>query len=515
MGPVGPVGAAGPACLAGPAAAAAGLGVGEVVAAFVRPVAGPVVAVGDWAVRSTPSPVQRWAIDSFGRHDKTVLLTGLFAVLAPLAVVVGLLARRWPLPSAATVLALGGLGAYAAASAPAGRSSDAVPSALAGLVAALVLLALSPPPAAVRAPRDWLGLRLGRRGILLGGGLALVAGIGVGLAGRALQRVRFDVGHEQALTVLPPPTDPAPPLPPGVDLGRGGVPWATPNSAFYRIDTALTVPQVPARSWSLRIHGLVEHEVTLRYADLLAAPLVERWITLSCVSNEVGGDLVGNARFLGVRLADVLRTAGLSSEADQLLMTSVDGMTIGAPLAVIMDGRDALIAIGMNGVALPVEHGYPVRIVVPGLYGYVSACKWVVDLEATTFATRSAYWVRQGYLPHPELVLESRIDTPRPYKTVVLGQPVVVAGVAWDQHVGVSEVQVQVDQGPWMPARLATVASTDTWRQWALVWTPKQTGVHTLRVRAIDDRGNPQTDTARAVFPGPATGLHSVSIIVK
>jgi DMSO/TMAO reductase YedYZ molybdopterin-dependent catalytic subunit len=480
--------------------------------------AGPVVAVGDWVARTTPSPVQRWAIDTFGRHDKAVLLVGLFLVLAFAAAASGVIADYRLRSVVAAVVALGGLGAYLAASAPAGRASDAVPSAIAGLVAAAALVLLmraGRAPSVAAGSSGWLSLRLGRRGVLVGGAVALLAGGAAGAAGRALQRVRFDVGRERAGEVLPRPAEPAPALPAGVDLQRSGLSWATTNSSFYRVDTALSLPQVSAHTWSMRIHGLVGRELTLRYADLLAMPLVERWITMTCVSNEVGGDLVGNARWLGVRLADVLRSAVLDPAADQLLMTSIDGMTIGGPLAVMMDGRDALIAIGMNGVVLPVEHGYPVRIVVPGLYGYVSACKWVVELEATTFTARSAYWVQEGYLPHPELVLASRIDKPHPYATVTLGRPVVVAGVAWDQHVGVSAVQVQVDDGPWQPTRLAAVPSTDTWRQWVLVWTPAERGVRTLRVRAIGARGNVQTDLARAVFPGPATGLHGVGVIVK
>jgi DMSO/TMAO reductase YedYZ molybdopterin-dependent catalytic subunit len=242
--------------------------------------------------------------------------------------------------------------------------------------------------------------------------------------------------------------------------------------------------------------------------------MIDRWITLCCVSNPVGGPLVGNALFRGTRLADLLREAGLSPDADQLLLTSYDGYTFGAPAAVVMDGRDALLAIGMNGEPLPIEHGFPARTVVPGLYGYVSACKWIVDIKATTVAAEQAYWVRGGWDPHPSIELASRIDTPRHDASVAVGKQVVVAGVAWDQHVGVSRVEVQVDDDDWQAAVLAAVPSTDTWRQWYLPWTPDTAGTHTLRVRAIDARGRAQATDEHAPFPGAATGLHSITVDV-
>ncbi len=289
-------------------------------------------------------------------------------------------------------------------------------------------------------------------------------------------------------------------------------PWDTPNSAFYRIDTALSVPQIDPAQWSLRIHGMVDNAMTLTFQQLLAMPLIERWITLCCVSNEVGGGLIGNARFLGAPLAAVLRSAGVHPDADQLVLSSSDGMTIGSPTAVVMDGRDSMIAVGMNGVPLPIEHGFPARIVVPGLYGYVSACKWVVDIEATTYAQRQAYWAQGGWAAQTDIKLESRIDTPRSGASVRSGQAVAVAGVAWDQHVGVLAVDVQVDNGAWQAARLAPVPSTDTWRQWVLVWTPPKPGSYTLRVRATDGSGVVQTAMSQPPFPSGATGLHAITV---
>jgi DMSO/TMAO reductase YedYZ molybdopterin-dependent catalytic subunit len=346
-------------------------------------------------------------------------------------------------------------------------------------------------------------------------GLAAVTGFG----GRAAQHARFDVSQARAELTLPPPADPAPAVSgpsssagTNPDLGKSGVPWVSPNDGFYRVDTALALPQLDPGSWSLRVHGMVDREITLNYEQLLARPLIERWITLCCVSNEVGGDLIGNARWLGARLADLLREAGVHPDADQLVFSSSDGMTIGSPTAVVMDGRDALIAVGMNGVPLPIAHGFPARIVVPGLYGYVSACKWVVDVEATTFQRSRAYWVEGGWAAQTDIKLESRIDTPRSGAMLTVGRQVPIAGVAWDQHVGVSAVEVQVDDGPWQAARLAPVPSTDTWRQWVLPWTPPRAASYVLRVRASDAAGTAQTAQPQQPFPSGATGLHSITV---
>jgi DMSO/TMAO reductase YedYZ molybdopterin-dependent catalytic subunit len=499
--------------LIGLLSAAVALGVGELVAAFVRPAAAPVIVVGNRFIALTPEAVKRWAIRTFGTGDKHALLTGIYIGIAVFAVLVGLLAIRRLAYGLAGIAVFGAIGTYAALTTNAHRGSDVVPTILGTLAGAAVLVALvrvaTEQPEGHEPP---LGAVADRRRFLQGGaaaaGLAALSGFG----GRAAQHARFDVAEARAKVVLPTPVAQASPAPNGADLGKSRVPWVTPNGDFYRIDTALAIPQVAPDDWSLRIHGMVDRELKMSYHDLLARPLIERWITLCCVSNEVGGGLIGNARFLGARLADVLREAGVHSGADQLLVTSTDGMTIGAPTAVVMDGRDAMIAVGMNGVPLPIAHGFPARIVVPGLYGYVSACKWVVEIEATTFARQQAYWVQGGWAAQTDIKLESRIDTPHNGAAVPVGAPVAIAGVAWDQHVGISAVEVQIEDGQWQRARLATVPSTDTWRQWVLPWTPPKAGSYTVRVRAIDSAGAVQTASSQDVFPSGATGLHTIAV---
>ena len=502
------------------------VGVGQLVAALFRPAAAPVIAVGNRLILLTPEPVKRWAIKEFGTGDKHALLTGIYLGLAGCAVLVGIAAVRRLRFGLLGIGLLGALGGYCALTTAAHRGTDAIPSVLgafAGMYALAVLMAVVNGPA-VGSQVDSLpaggpeteygdGQRLtGRRSFLSAGlataGVAVVAGFG----GRLLQANRFNAEAARAKVVLPPASNPEPASQAGFDLGKSGEPFQTPADRFYRIDTALVVPQLDPDTWSLRIHGKVNRELTLSYADLLARPLVDRWVTLTCVSNFVGGALIGNALFRGVLLADLLREAGVLPEADQLVATSSDGMTIGSPTAVVLDGRDALLAVGMNGQPLPVEHGFPVRMVVPGLYGYVSACKWIVDLEATTFADHQAYWVRGGWAQQGPIKLASRIDRPSDSQQVAVGTEIPVAGVAWDQHVGVSRVEVQVDNEPWQQAVLAPVPSTDTWRQWVWLWTPRDAGRHRLRVRAYDRDGRPQDASNADPFPSGATGLHTITV---
>jgi DMSO/TMAO reductase YedYZ molybdopterin-dependent catalytic subunit len=302
-------------------------------------------------------------------------------------------------------------------------------------------------------------------------------------------------------------------MPAGVQVGVAGVaPFRVPNADFYRIDTATIVPRVATKDWRLRIHGMVQREVRLDWPTLIASPMVERDVTLICVSNEVGGDLTGNARWLGLPIGPLLKQAGPLAGADMVLSRSADGWTAGTPLNVLTDGRDALLAVGMNGVPLPIEHGFPVRMVVPGLYGYVSATKWVVDLEITRFDRAQGYWTPRGWSARGPVKTQSRIDVPQDGTRVKAGQ-VAVAGVAWAQHRGIRAVEVQLDGGAWQPVVLGAQDTIDTWRQWVYRWdaTP---GDHRIAVRATDRTGYVQTGTQAPPAPDGATGWHTIQVTV-
>jgi DMSO/TMAO reductase YedYZ molybdopterin-dependent catalytic subunit len=351
----------------------------------------------------------------------------------------------------------------------------------------------------------------GRRSFLTAGVVALAAG-GVGtLGGRSLSE-RSNVSAALSSIRLPKAAQPVPPLPGGVDLGIKGLSsFVTPNSSFYRVDTALILPQVAPQTWQLRIHGMVEREITLSFDELLKRPLTEDWITLCCVSNPVAGPYIGNAKWLGASLADLLREARPRAGADQLICTSTDGFTSGTPLATVLDGRDALLAVAMNGAPLPVAHGFPVRMVTPGLYGYVSATKWVTDIKVTTFRGNFAYWAQRGWSQQAPIKTESRIDVP--VSSVRAGRTP-VAGVAWAQHKGIDAVHVRVDRGPWHQARLAAVPGIDTWRQWAWDWDAAR-GTHLIEARATDATGYTQTALQEPPEPNGASGYPNVTISVS
>ena len=350
----------------------------------------------------------------------------------------------------------------------------------------------------------------GRRSFLTAGVVALAAG-GVGtLGGRTLSE-RSSVSTALAHIKFPKAADPVPPLPSGVDLGIKGLSsFITPDSSFYRVDTALILPQVAPQSWQLRIHGMVEREITIDFHELLKRPLIEDYITLCCVSNPVAGPYIGNAKWLGASLASLLREARPRAGAEQLLCTSVDGFTSGTPIATVMDGRDALLAVAMNGTPLPVAHGFPARMVVPGLYGYVSATKWVTDIKVTTFRGEFAYWAQRGWSQQAPIKTESRIDVP--LSSVSAGRTA-VAGVAWAQHKGIDAVHVRVDRGPWQQARLAAVPGIDTWRQWVWEWGATR-GTHTIESRATDATGYTQTAVQEPPEPNGASGYPIVTVSV-
>ena len=353
----------------------------------------------------------------------------------------------------------------------------------------------------------------GRRSFLATSAVAAVGAAAAGAAGNLLSQ-RSTVSQSRALVRIPPPAKPLPALAASDDLRIPGLsPFVTPNSSFYRVDTALLIPQVPPGSWRLRVHGMVSRELDITFDDLLRRPLSEADITLCCVSNPVGGPYISNTRWLGVPLASVLREAGIQPGADQLLTTSTDGYTSGTPVATVMDGRNALLAVAMNGAPLPVAHGFPVRMLVPGLYGYVSATKWLTDINVTTFGAQQGYWVQQGWAKLAPIKTGSRIDVPNGNSALRPG-PVAVAGVAWAQRRGVAAVEVRVDGGPWHEARLATVPGIDTWRQWVWEWAAAA-GNHLLQVRAIDETGYTQTAAAASPFPNGATGWDTVQVSVS
>lgn len=504
--------------LAGLVSAGVALGVAELVAALGTGRASPVVAVGGGVIDATPRWLKEWAIDAFGTGDKTVLVATILVVLVVLAGTTGRLAvadRRLGLVG---VAALGLVGAFAATTRPGAGLSDALPSLVGGASGAVALVVLlrplrTSPASGVAGRGDRDATTYDRRAFLTAAVGAVAVGTVAAGAGRSVLGRRLDVDRSRAAVGLPAPTGPAAALPPGTDLRLPGLaPFRTPNEDFYRIDTALLVPQLSTKDWRLRVHGMVDREIELDFETLRARGLVERDITLTCVSNEVGGFLIGSARWLGAPLADLLREAGVRPGADQILSRSVDGMTIGTPTSVVMDGRDALLAIGMNGRPLPVAHGFPVRMVVPGLYGYVSATKWVVELELTRFADTQAYWVQRGWAERGPIKTMTRIDTPGPFAQLRSGR-VAVAGVAWAQHRGIERVEVRIDGGDWQDAKLAAVPSTDTWRQWVLGWeaTP---GQHVIEARARDSSGTPQTRLATEPFPSGATGWPQTKVTV-
>ncbi|MFC3996131.1 molybdopterin-dependent oxidoreductase [Nocardiopsis sediminis] len=506
--------------LSGLVAAGAGLAAAEVAGAVTRPEATPLLVVGDAVVDLTPPPLKDLAVTLLGTADKPVLLAGIAAVLAVVAALIGIAARRRDTVGAFGVagIALFTLaGAAAAVTRPDGGTFDALPSVLGGAVTyvALRLLLASAP----RAPEEPPSGFDRRRFVLLAGATA-AASAAAGGGARWYASARADAAAADRAIRLPRPASPAPALPDGAELDIDGLAsFFTPNDSFYRIDTALSVPRLDATTWSLRIHGRGATEREYSFDDLLGRPdLMERDVTLACVSNPVGGPYVGNARWIGVPLAALLREAGVRSPADggpadQLVSRSSDGMTIGTPVADVLDGRDAMLAVGMNGRPLPVEHGFPVRMVVPGLYGYVSACKWLVELELTSFADFDAYWVPRGWSARGPIKTQSRIDTPRDGDRIAPGR-VAVAGVAWAQHVGVDAVEVRIDDGPWQQARLAEEDTTDTWRQWVLEWDAEP-GDHRISVRATDRDGRTQTGAQAPVAPDGATGHHVLEVRVN
>ncbi|MEV0290401.1 molybdopterin-dependent oxidoreductase [Kribbella sp. NPDC050820] len=491
-------------------AAGTALAVGYLVAAITGgpwPVDAVGVQVIDWA----PGPLKDFAVRELGTADRPLLRLGIGVVLAAAAATASVLGRRRPRVAVGIAFLLGLVGVGFAGfsrSAATGVAERLLP-AIVTLVVAVVAMAL-----VVRRPRPRAEQPAGfdRRQFLLTVSALAVVGAGSFATTRV---VSFGTSESARTKVrIPRPADPARPLPAGVQADVPGVSsFVTPNNKFYRVDTLLQVPRIDPDQWELRVHGMVDKELRLSFRDLLDRRLVERDVTLTCVSNEVGGPYVGNARWIGVPIADILAEAGVRNGADAVKSTSIDGLTIGTPLAALTDGRDALFAVAMNGEPLPFEHGFPVRMVVPGLYGYVSATKWVVDVEVTRFQDFSAYWTDRGWAAEAPIKTAARIDVPKGFASIKPG-PAVAAGVAWAQHRGIRKVEVQVDDGPWQEAELAAEDTVDTWRHWTFRWTATP-GNHKLTVRATDADGTTQTDQRTPPRPNGSSGLHNTVVMVE
>jgi len=489
--------------------AACGLGVAELIAGTNRSLRSPLVDVGDAVIDRAPPTLTKLAIEWFGQNDKAVLLISIAALVVVFAAVVGVMWRRKRVAGIAGLLLFVGFGAWAGlVSLPAGGSAAlaVVPVAVGGLVTGGFLELSSARRRGASSSAE------GRRRLLESALAGIGLAVGAGYVGRALDAAE---GRRlaNARVALPTPQVQAPEVSAGATAPvQGAEPFFTPNAAFYRIDTALSVPRIDPEEWTLKVTGLVDEELTLSFDDLVSGDVVEHDITLTCVSNEVGGPLMGTARWTGLRLDRVLEAAGVQAEADQVVGRSIDGYSCGFPTAAL-DGRPALIAFGMNGELLPAEHGYPARLIVPGLYGYVSATKWLTEIELTTFASTEQYWASRGWDDRAPIKVSSRIDTPKGLERVEPG-PTAIAGVAWAQTRGIDGVQVSIDDGPWIDARMADEVNDVTWRQWWTEWdaTP---GSHSISVRAKERNGPIQTSTRVEPKPNGATGHHQIVVLVS
>ncbi len=499
------------ASLGGVLAAAVGIGAGEVVAGASSSLRSPILDVGDRVVDRVPTWAKDLAIDWFGTNDKIALLVGIAVILTVYAAAVGIVGLRRSLRLGIAGIALFGvLGTLASLAARTGaRLTSPLPSLVGSVVAAAALAWLARLPARSEQESPTPPHLTQRRRFLAQVGVLGVAAAALGSLGRRLE-ARFSAADSRAAITLPRPDLPAPAVPVGAQA-EGAAALFTPNAEFYRIDTALTVPQVPAEGWELRVGGLVDRELRLSYDDLLSRSVEEHDITLTCVSNTIGGELIGTARWLGVRLDDLLAEAGVAPTADQVVGRSVDGYTCGFPVAAL-DGRDALVAVGMNGEPLPLEHGFPARLIVPGIYGYASATKWLTEIELTTFADFDHYWVPRGYAAEAPIKMQSRIDRPRGLDRIPAG-PFVIGGVAWAQPTGIRAVELRIDDGAWIAADMAAEVNGSTWRQWSFAWDARP-GRHTVEVRAIDNNGAIQTADRSEPLPDGASGHHTVVVLV-
>ena len=501
----------------GAVTAGVALAVGELASALVGSDTSPVTAVGTVFIDEFAASLKELAVKWFGTNDKPALITGVVAVSLLFGAVLGIasIRRRWLLP--AGIVLFGGVGAWAIVTDPLGSWGDAlamvVPATLAGVATAFGLFAVAdrstplatPGPAVNTDPRITTA---DRRRFLLATG-ATAAGAGAALVLARAWRPDGSV-PTVADAPLPRPTETIAAPSSGTYSDQGLTPYITPNADFYRIDTALRSPRVDASSWSLTLSGLVDNEFSIGYHELLAMDSISVPVTIQCVSNEVGGDLIGNAIWQGVPLVDLLERAGVRSDAEQVVGRSVDGFTAGFPLSDALDGRTAVVAYAMDGEPLPRDHGYPARLVVAGLYGYVSATKWLSSIELTTWDAFDGYWIPRGWSKLGPIKTASRIDVPS--GSVAAGD-ITVAGVAWAPGRGISRVELRVDDGDWAECELASSASDETWLQWRHTWTATP-GSHRLQVRATDGDGETQTMESAPPAPDGASGYHTRSVQV-
>ena len=501
---------------AGVVSAAVFLAVAELVALVVAREGSPILAIGSFVIDIVPQPFKEFAIATFGEYDKVALLAGLGLAVLIASAIAGIAQFIKP-PLGVVALVIAGAMSVAAIVTRAGATPLASLPPIAGTIAGSVLLtylvsrlrhwSAAPTTAIEQAAVD---RRMFFRVTAVAGASALIIGIGA----RVLNATTSSIAAVRKALKLPEPRSTVV-VPDGAEFDIPGLsPLFTPNSEFYRVDTALTVPSVDPETWRLVIDGMVDERVELSYDDLLGMGLDEYSITLTCVSNVVGGDLIGNAKWLGVPVREVLRMAGVRAGADMVLSRSIDGFTASTPLGSLTDdGIDAILAVAMNGEPLPLEHGFPVRMVVPGLYGYVSATKWLTELKVTTFAADEAYWTPRGYSAEAPIKFSSRLDTPRTLTPVAAGRTP-VAGVAWDQTVGIERVEVKIDDAQWQPATLSSPVNNDTWVQWFVDWdaTP---GSHYITVRAVNKNGDLQTEQQAPIAPNGSTGWHRMLVQVN
>ncbi len=512
---------AGNAALAGIAAGLVAIAAGELFAGLVAGAPSIVVTVGDLVIALQPPGAKELVVELFGGNHKVALQLVIVVAALAIAAGAGVLARR-RFERGAWVFVLAGGFALVVSLAAAGGLAEpilvlaAVGIAVgAGLVALRWLLGIAS-RAAAAPPEDDAEQTAGawaRRRFLIASAATIGGAAVVGTVGRGLVERRA-VEEVFIASKLPPALEPAPPIAPDQELAVEGLtPLVVPTTQFYRIDTALVVPRVDVASWRLAVIGMVDRPLDLTYDDLLELPLVEQHVTIACVSNPVGGDLVGNALWTGVRLRDLLEMAGVQDGATQIVGRSVDGFTAGFPTSWALDpGREALVAVGMNGEPLPAKHGFPARLIVPGLYGYVSATKWLAAIELTTREAVDGFWIPRGWAKDAPILTQSRIDVPASGAQLAAGR-VDVAGVAWAPDRGVAGVEVRIDDGPWQSATTSRPISAATWVQWAFAWEAAP-GDHRIEVRAVDGGGEVQTDRETDPAPDGARGHHRITVSV-